>query len=327
MKRRNAVLALLALGAVPRTAGAQQAKMPRVGILFLTSPASATGAAAIEALRTGLRDLGYVEGRSVRIEYRSAEGRAERLPQLAAQLVEQKVDVIVTGGGNISTLAARKATATIPIVMTGSWRAVESGLVQSLSRPGGNVTGLTVPRELALKQIELMREIVPSLSRMAVLSRGSLDTPAERAEAQAMLQQFFGISAGIIDVEEPEHLARAFEAARALQPHALLVGPDPMFFEYQDRIIEFARSARLPAIYPYYAFVEAGGLMSYAMSSQEVMLRAARYVDRILKGAKPADLPVEEPTTYELVINMKTAKALGLTVPQSVLLRVQRVIE
>ncbi len=202
------------------------------------------------------------------------------------------MDVIVTGGGNVSTLAARKATTTIPIVMTGSWRAVEAGLVDSLARPGGNITGLTVPRELGLKQIELLREVVPSASRMVIFSRKSLDTAAQRAHGKALIQ-----------------------------------GPDPLFFERRDQLLAFARTVRLPAIYPFRDFVDAGGLMSYSLSSLETVRRTARLVDKILKGARPADLPVEEPTTYELVINLKTAKALGLVMPPSLLLRADHVIE
>lgn len=314
--------------ATPLAAEAQQTgKTPRIGVLFLTSPSSVAGATGIEGLRSSLRDLGYVEGRTITIEYRSAEGRAERLPELAAQLVERKVDVIVTGGGNVSTLAARKATTTIPIVMTGSWSAVDSGLVDSLARPGGNVTGLTVPRELGLKQIELLREVVPSASRMVIFSRKSLDTAAQRAHGKALIQEFLRVTVDILDVEEPEDLPRAFGTARAFRPHAMIVGPDPLFFERRDQLLAFARTVRLPAIYPFRDFVDAGGLMSYSLSSLETVRRTARLVDKILKGAKPADLPVEEPTTYELVINLKTAKALGLAMPPSLLLRADHVIE
>jgi len=237
------------------------------------------------------------------------------------------VDVIVTGGGNVSTLAARKATTTIPIVMTGSWRAVEAGLVDSLARPGGNITGLTVPRELGLKQIELLREVVPSASRMVIFSRKSLDTAAQRAHGKALIQEFLRVTVDILDVEEPEDLPRAFGTARAFRPHAMIVGPDPLFFERRDQLLAFARTVRLPAIYPFRDFVDAGGLMSYSLSSLETVRRTARLVDKILKGAKPADLPVEEPTTYELVINLKTAKALGLAMPPSLLLRADHVIE
>lgn len=319
-----ACLLLVSAGEVEAQPGT---KPPRVGVLFLTSPTSVMGARGIEALRGGLRELGYVEGRTVVIEWRSAEGRAERLPELAAQLVERKVDVIVTGGGNISTLAARRATSTIPIVMTGSWRAVEAGLVESLARPGGNVTGLTVPPELGLKQIELLREIVPSLSRLVMFLRRGLDTPAQRERGKALIREFLQVSVDIVDVDGPEDLARAFEAARGLRPQAMIVGPDPLFFERQDQLLAFARAARLPAVYPFPDFVTAGGLMSYSPGAADIVRRTARYVDRVLKGAKPGDLPVEEPTTYELAINAKTARALGVVIPPSVLLRADHVIE
>jgi putative ABC transport system substrate-binding protein len=296
-------------------------------VLFVTSPSSASGAAAIETFRSSLRDLGYVEGRTIIIEYRSAEGRAERLPALAAELVERKVDVIVTGGGNVSTLAARKATTTIPIVMAGSVSAVESGLVASLARPGGNVTGLTVPRELGAKQLELLRELVPSLSRVVIFLRSNLASAEQRAQSKAAALEFLRVTLEYIDAQEPEDLVQAFATARAARPHAMIVGPDPLFFERRTQVLEFARTARLPAMYPFRDFVDAGGLMSYSLSFLEASRGAARYVDRILKGAKPADLPVEEPTKFELVINLKTARSLGLTVPPSLLLRADQVIE
>jgi putative ABC transport system substrate-binding protein len=322
------VLALpLALIAAPAADAQPTARMPRIGVLFLTSPSSPGGAAGLAALRASLAELGHVEGRTVTIEYRSAEGRADRLPALAAELVARKVDVIVTGGGNVSVLAARGATRTIPIVMTGSFRAVESGLVESLARPGGNITGLSVPRELALKQIELLREIVPPLSRLVILARQRLDTPARRAQDRAAIRSFLQVSVDIVDVERPEGLDRAFEAARALRPQAMIVGPDPVFFEYRDRVLGFARTARLPAVYPFREFVDAGGLMSYGVGVTEIVRRTARYVDRILKGARPADLPVEEPTVYELAVNLHTARSLGLTLPPAVLLRADHVVQ
>jgi len=328
VQRRKFLIAISALLAAPLAAEAQQAgKTPRIGLLFLVSLSSRAGAAGIEALRSSLKSLGYVEGSTIAIEYRSAEGRAERLPELAADLVKRRVDVIVTGGGNVSTLAARKATSTIPIVMSGSFAAVESGLVESLPRPGGNVTGLTVPRELATKQLELLRELVPSLSRVVILLRTNLATAARRAEAKAMAQEFLRLTIDYVEVQEPEELAGAFAAARALRPNAMVVGPDPLFFQQRDRILDFARSAQLPAMYPFGDFVDAGGLISYSLSPLEVARVVVRQVDRILKGAKPGDLPVEEPTQYELVINLKTAKALGLTIPQSILLRTDRVID
>jgi putative ABC transport system substrate-binding protein len=204
---------------------------------------------------------------------------------------------------------------------------VEPGLVASLARPGGNVTGLTVPRELGLKQLELLRELIPSVSRVVILTRRTFEAASRRAEAKAMALQFLGVTLEFVEVEEPEDLARAFVTARASRPNAMVVGPDPLFFNQRNQILEFARTARLPAIYPFRNFVDAGGLISYSLSSLEVSRVVARYVDKILRGTKPADLPVEQPTKFELVVNMKTAKALGLTVPPSLLLRADQVIE
>ncbi len=325
MNRRETALALLALG-VPCVGWGQPArKVPRIGILFLASPAS-TGA-NIDILRSSLRDLGYVEGRTIEIDFRSAEGRAERLPELAMQLVARNVDLIVTGGGNISTVAAAKATATIPIVMSGSFEAVESGLIDSLARPGRNVTGLTVPLQLAAKQLELMRELVPALSRVAVLLRPDPDAAARRAQSKARALGFLNLTVDLVEVRAPKDLAPALAAAGASRPGALVVGPDALFFHERDQILEFARRARIPAMYPVRDFVDAGGLIAYSFNSKEAYRILARYVDRILKGAKPADLPVEEPREFELVINMKTAKALGIAIPQSLLLRATEVIQ
>ena len=298
--------------------------MPKVGLLVLASPATTT--AAIETLKTSLRELGYVDGRTVTIEYRSAEGHAERLPALAADLVARKVDVIITGGGNISTSVAREATKTIPIVMGGSLAAVEFGFVASLARPGGNITGLTVPREVGSKQVELVRQLVPSLERVAILLRPHLATEEQRSQAKSNAQAFLSLGLDFIDVNEAGDLTRAFAAVRAARAQALLVAPDPIFFNERARVLDFARTARLPTVYPLRDFVEAGGLMSYSLSVADVYRSVARYVDRILKGAKPADLPVEQPTRYELVINLKTAKALGLTVPPGLLARADELI-
>jgi putative ABC transport system substrate-binding protein len=324
--RRTFLLASSALLAAPLASLAQQArKIPRIGVLSLASPSSTT--ASIEAFRSSLRNLGYVEGRTIEVEYRSAEGRVERLPELAMQLVARNVDVILTDGGNASTLAARKATTTIPIVMSVSVNAVESGLIASLARPGGNITGLTVPRDLGAKQLELLRELVPSLSRVAVLTRSDPAAAVRRAQGKAMLLELLRLTIDYVEVREPEDLAQGFAAMRALRPNAMLVGPDTLFFHLRDQILEFARAARLPAMYPFGDFVDAGGLVSYSVSSKEVYRTAAHYIDNILKGAKPADLPVEEPREFELVINLKTAKSLGITIPQSILIRADRVIE
>ena len=250
----------------------------------------------------------------------------ERLPALAAQLVALKVDLVVTGGGNASTLAIVKATSTLPIVMSGSIDAVQAGLIDSLARPGRNVTGLTVPGNLAAKQLELLREVIASPSRVAVLLRADPRTAARREQAKVMAQEFLRMTLEFVDVGEPEELAQALARTRASRPSAIVVGPDPLFFHRKEEILAFARGARIPAIYPLRDFVDAGGLMSYSVSAPELYRTVAGYVDRILKGAKPADLPVEEPREYELVINMKTAKALGLTIPQSFLLRAAEVI-
>lgn len=326
-----ALRTVLALGifAAPLIADAQPpGKTPRIGFLYLTTASSSSaGASAIEALRSSLRDLGYVEGRTISIDYRSAEGRAERLPELARDLVKRKVDIIVTGGGNVSALAARKATTTIPIVMAGSVGAVEAGLIASLARPGGNVTGLTVPRELGAKQLELLRDLVPSLSRVVIFLRRNPAAAPQRAQAKATALDFLRMNLEYVEVQEPEDLARAFASARAVHPGAMIVGPDPLFFQQRDQMLEFARTGQIPAMYPFRDFVDAGGLISYSVSGLELSRGVARYVDKILKGARPADLPVEEPTKFELVINMKTAKALGLTIPPSLLLRADQIIE
>lgn len=320
MKAARALLFACMLAA-PFAAQAQ--KPARVGLLFLASPAAT--AAHVEMLRASLRELGWTDAR-LTLELVSADGRAERLPALAARLVERRVDLIVTGGGNVSTIAARKATASIPIVMTGSVGAVEAGLVESLARPGGNVTGLTVPRELAEKQLELLRELVPSLARLAILTRSSISSPEQRARTRGMLE-LIGIVAEYFDVEERSDLPRAFAAMRAWKPHALIVGPDPLILDESAALVEFQRAARLPAMHPGRELVDAGGLISFSLSPREVARGVARHVDRILRGARPAGLPVEQPTTFELVINLRTARALGLAVPQSVLLRADQVIE
>ena len=239
----------------------------------------------------------------------------------------RKVDLIISGGGNVAALAARKATTTIPIVMSSSVDAVEAGLIDSLARPGGNVTGLTVPRELGAKQLELLREFVPSLSRAVIVSRSYSGRRAQRDQAKAMALEYLQTTLEYVEVQEPEDLPRAFVTVQALRPHAMIVAPDPLFFQDRQRMLDFAGTARLPVMYPFRDFVDAGGLISYSVSSVEVARATARYVDKILKGAKPADLPVEQPTKFELVINLRTARLLGLTIPPSPLLRADEVIE
>ena len=331
LRRRDTVLVLPALGAAmlgwPACLALAQkpGPMPRVGILVLSSLPSVT--MFTDSIRANLRELGYVEGSSIAYDLVSADGNTERLPELAAQLVARKVDVIIAGGGNVTTLAARKATATIPIVMTSGFGPVAAGLVQSLARPGGNVTGMVVPQELALKQLQLLQELVPSLSRVAVLLRHDAALMLGTEQGRAAAQQMMGITLELVATQGPEDLGRAVDAARAARPQAMIVAYDPLLFQQRAQILRFARAARLPDMYPWPDVVDDGGLISFTPTVQEMLRGVARFVDRLLNGAKPADLPVEQPTTFELVLNLKTARALGLKVTQDFLLRANRVID
>ena len=323
---RLALIVALALGvfAAPAAADAQPPKVPRIGILW-PSPISAI-AHNFEAFRQGLRELGYVEGQNIAIEFRSAEGKWERLPDLAAELVRLRVDVIVTN--TPAALAAKQATRTIPIVMAVSGDPVGDGLVASLARPGGNVTGLSlmVP-ELGGKRLQLFKEVVPRASRVAVLSNPTVPYTGRVVREMQAAAGVLGVQLQLLESRSPEDIDRAFEAAIRGRASALMVVDDPLIFTHRARILALASKSRMPAIYPWREFVDAGGLMSYAANLADSFRRAAAYVDKILKGTKPADLPVEQPTKFELVINLKTAKALGLTIPPSVLLRADRVIE
>ncbi|MEO5699807.1 MAG: ABC transporter substrate-binding protein [Casimicrobiaceae bacterium] len=310
--------------AAPLDARAQQAgKVYRLGILE-TIPA-AQNTANLVALRKGLRDLGYVEGRNLVIEYRSADGRAERLPDLASELVRLKVDLIVTRG-TPAARAAKKATGTIPLLMAtmGDPRAI----VASFADPGGNITGVTTfSTELIGKRIELLKELVPRLSRVALLhNMGNPAVPPEWEETMTAARSL-GLQAEILDVRNPDDLGRAFDLAVRKHVDALLIGLDGLTQMHLQTIVDLVARNRLPAAYPAREFVEAGGLMAYAVRYPDLYFRFASFVDKIFKGAKPAELPVEQPTTFELVINLKTAKALGLTIPQSVLLRANELIE
>ena len=317
---------LAALGVPARSSLAQiLGRTPRVGILILASLASVE--TIIEGFRANLRELGYVEGRGINFDIQSAEGNAERLPELAAQLVARKVDIIVTGGGNVSTIAARNATATIPIVMTSSISAVESGLVQSLARPGGNITGLTVPLDLGIKQIQLLQELIPSLSRVTIVVRHDPALAEAREQSKLLAKQFLQVALDIVEVRSPDDVARALGAVREAKPNAVIVSPDPLLYQQREQILRFMRAARIPDMYTAPDIVDDGGLMAYSPTPQEIYRGVARFVDRLLKGAKPADLPVEQPTKFALVLNLRTARSLGLKLPQSVLLRADRVIE
>jgi putative ABC transport system substrate-binding protein len=321
----SSILVAVVLLAVGLSVEAHQAKkVPRVGVLWLYSPAIASPFA--EAFRQGLRELGYVEGKNIVIEYRHAEGKYDRLPSLAAELVRLNVDIIVTASTQAAQ-AGQQATRSIPIVMTVVSDPVESGLVGSLARPGGNVTGLSLMHpELSGKRLELLKEVVPKLSRVAVLSNLSNPIiPPLLRETEAAARAV-GVQLQVVEVRGPIELDSAFGAMTRDRAGALVVLPDGIFQNERRRIAALAAKGRLPTMYAWREAVDDGGLMAYGASVPDILRRAATYVDKILKGTKPADLPVEQPLKFELVINLKTAKQIGLTVPQSVLYRADKVI-
>jgi putative tryptophan/tyrosine transport system substrate-binding protein len=315
------------LVALSLPAQAQQAKkVPRIG--FLLAPARSAVSESVEAFRLGLRQLGYLEGQNIVIEYRYAEAKFDRLPDFAADLVRLKVDVIVAAGGAAAITPAKNATSTIPIVMTGTIEPVASRFVASLARPGGNITGLTVGGpELYGKRLELLKETVPRVSRVAVLwGRTTRSGPLYLKELHDSAQAL-GLKIQSLEVSSAEDLERVFQAAAKERVGALTVGPDPLLTASRKKILELAAKNRLPAIYAWKEYVEDGGLMSYASNLPDLYRRAATYVDKILKGRTPADLPVEQPTKFELVINLKAAKQIGLTIPPNVLARADKVIK
>jgi putative tryptophan/tyrosine transport system substrate-binding protein len=299
----------------------QPGKIPRLG--FLVPGSSTTFSARIEALRQGLRDLGYAEGKAIAIEYRYAEGKLERLPNLASELLRLKLDLIVAAGSE-ATAAAKNATKEIPIVMTNGGDVVRLGFVKSLARPGGNLTGIiSNPSELLGKRLELLKEAVPKASRVAILFNPETRVDPANKEAQATAQAL-GLKLQILEVEIAEELDNAFRVATRERADALMVRSGAFVNFHQKRIAELAIKNRLPALYNN---VDAGFLMSYDANRLDSFRRAAIYIDKILKGAKPGDLPVERPTKFELVINLKAAKQIGLTIPPSVLARADRVIK
>ena len=324
-----AVVLALNLALVPIAGEAQQAaKVPRIGFLGSGSP----GSPLRESFLQGLRDRGYVEGHNVVIEHRSDGGKLERLPALAAELVALDVDVIFAGS-TAATRAAKQATPTLPIVFATFPDAVGSGLVTSLARPGGNVTGLSLlTPELVAKRMELLTQAVPGVTRVAVLWHPGGYTGAERTEKDILkgaevAARTLGVRLQFVEARDPADLDGAFSDMAKARAGALIVLGSTMLFNESKRLADLAAKNRLPTVVPFRESVEAGGLMSYGPDLADLFRRAATYVDKILKGAKPADLPVEQPTKFEFVINMKTAKALGLTIPQSVLLRADQIIE
>ena len=327
MDRRRFLMTSLAGALVwPLVAEAQQAgRIPRVGWLA-PGPAPA-GGPMLHALRVGLQELGYAEGQTIQFEPRWAEGQLKRLPALAEDLVRLKVQVIFAWGYP-SIMAAKRATATIPIVFLTHFDPVESGFVASLARPGGNVTGRTfMSPDLAAKRLQLLREIVPGISHVAIMANTAHQgTPSMLAHFQSSAQAL-GVKLEIVEPQSPEQFEDAFVTIARKGVSALHVNLDPLFMENRGRLIQLAMTHRLPATYDVRQFADGGGLMSYGPSVLGEVRRAAVQVDRILKGARPADLPVEQPTTFELVINLKTAKALGLTIPPSLLQRADQLIE
>jgi putative ABC transport system substrate-binding protein len=311
------------------SAGAQQPKkVPRIG--YLSSADAARDSARSEAIRLALRTLGYIDGQNIAIEYRYAEGNTDRLPELAAELVRLKVDIIVAAGGTIVIRPAMNATKTIPIVMVGSGAdPVEAGLVESLARPGGNVTGITLlSRELGGKRLELLKEAVPKVARVAVLYDPAIPGIArEVKEDLPVAARVLGLTVKSREVRATDGLERAFAALNKERPDGLYVpGLGPVMFAYVKRTADFALKSRLPSMYQNKEAVDVGGLMSYGADQADSYRRVAYFVDRILKGAKPADLPVEQPTKFEFIVNLKTAKQIGLTIPPRVLERANRVI-
>jgi len=326
--RRREFITLLGGAAVwPLAARAQQmGKVPRIGYLGSSSPSLEPH--FVEAFRQKLRELGHIEGENIAIEYRWAEGQDRRLPELATELVRLQPNVIVTAG-TPGALAAMQATKTIPIVMASSGDPVGAGLVTSLARPGGHVTGFTiVGPQIEGKRLELLKEAVPELSRVAVLWNPSYPAAVSYFNTIENAGRTLRISLDpVAEVRRANELDNAFFAIASARPRALLVVADRFLLAHRKRIVEFAVAKRLPGMFPYREYVEAGGLMSYAPSNIELFRGAATYVDKILKGAKPGDLPVQEPTKLELIVNLKTSKAIGLTVPESFLLRADELIE
>jgi putative ABC transport system substrate-binding protein len=304
--------------------GQQPKRVPRIGYLSGTSPS--VNSARVEAFRQGLHELGYVEGKNIVIEWRYAEGKLDRLPALAAELVHSKVDVIVASAPP-PTRSAKQATATIPIVMSYDDDPVGNGFVASLARPGGNITGLaTLAPELSGKQLELLKEIISRLSRVAVLGSSIHPGTAQSLKEMKLAAGAFGVQLQYLEVQSPKDIETAFGTARKGRADAVLVLTSVVTNSHRKQIVELAVKNRLPAIYYTAEWVDAGGLLTYGASFPDLFRRAATYVDKILKGAKPADLPVEQPKKFEFIINLKAAKQIGLTIPPNVLARADKVI-
>jgi len=324
IKRFSIWLLVTGLLTTAAPVNAQQPKLIRIGIL-VAGPASAVST-RVEAFRRGLRERGYVEGKNIAIEYRYGEGKPERMSELAAELVRLKVNVIVTAGSQ-ATRPAKEATHTIPIVMANDNDPVGSGFIASLAKPGGNVTGLAnLTTELSGKQVELLKEIRPKLSQIAVLRDLTEPGNPQAVRETDLAAQAYRLERQYLDVRVPPDIEPALLAASKKSTEALLVLPSAVFNQYRKQIVDLALNNRWPGMYPRAEYVEEGGLMTYGSSTTDLFRRAAIFVDKILKGAKPGDIPVEQPIKFDLVLNLKTAKQIGLTIPPNVLARADRVI-
>ena len=324
--RLLSILIAVAMFAVGVIAEAQQPKkVPRIG--YLSGTSYSVNSARIEAFRQGLRELGYVEGKNIVIEWRYADGKLDRLPALAAELVRLKVDVIVASAPP-PTRSAKQATATIPIVMAYDDDPVGNGFVASLARPGGNITGLsTLAPEIIGKQLELLKEIIPKLSRVAVLGNATRPGSPQALKEINLAADAVGVQLQYLEIQAPKDIETAFRAASSERAEAVIVMQTPVLISQRRQVADLAVKSRLPAIYGRPEYVDDGGLMSYATSFTDLSRRAATYVDKILKGRKPADIPVEQPMKFEFIVNLKAAKQIGLTIPPNVLVRADKVIK
>jgi putative ABC transport system substrate-binding protein len=325
-RRALGVIVAGLLAASSQAAAQPPTKIPRIGYLVL-SPLTETPSPERAAFVAGLRELGWIEGKTVVIEYRSAKSNPELLEDLAEELVRAKVDVIVTAGGAAAPRAVRQATSTIPVVMAASGDPVAVGLVGSLARPGGNVTGVSLMApELGPKRLELLKEVAPRVSRLAAVWNPTFRDAEIELRATQAAARALGVRLTPVEVRNADDLARAFSMLETERPDALTVFFDPLTSGYRELVADFAKKHRLPTVFGAKEFAQAGGLMSYAPNVADGFRRAAAYVDKILRGARPGDLPIEQPTKFELVVNLKTARVLGLAIPPSVLLRADEVI-
>ena len=325
MKRREFITFLGSVAAAWPLAASAQSKMPRIG--FMGNSTAALEANLIDAFREGLREHDYEEGRNIVIEYRWADGKYERFPALAAELIAAKVDVIVTAG-TPAALAMKKATTTVPLVMVAVGDPVGTGLVPSLARPGGNLTGLSsVAPDLEGKRLQLLREVVPALSHVAMFINSVNPFHVSSIRQARAAAKTMGIKLQLHDIRKSEDLDDAFAAIRKERPDALLILADRVFLHNRERMMDFTKEQRLPNVNAYKELVEVGGLMSYGPSYEDMHKHAAIYVDKILKGAKPADLPIEQPSKFTFIVNLKAAKTLGVTVPSQLLGLADQLIE